>query len=179
MVSIPVYKVGLVALRTDGAQRLLLVRPHAKHAGEQAPLVLPRGSRQYRAGGEWLDVRDDEHARIHAADLEPLLRTLQREAREEAGVPPELLCGGDLRELGERLYASPSQPRPVHWYVLALDADGIAQLDANPEDAAELRWVTLDEMRQLAEAGQARAGYVPVAEEALAKWKGLPKVSPP
>ena len=173
MRDIPIYKVGLVLLRDSGTlPRALWVRPNPKNPGDATPLVLPRGSRQYKAtDGTMRDVRDDTLAQVHRYQLEPLYDTLVREAEEEAGVPARLLAAGDIIEMGERVYRSSahSPPRHIHWYARALNEAQVAQLNPQPADAlTPPQWLTLDEAHTLATTGDARGGYIAVIEEAIA-----------
>ncbi len=168
----PIYKVGIVLIAQEDA-RVLIIRPLPKHPGEIPKFVLPRGSRQYRdASGEWRDARDEATAIAYAAMLEPLLRTLAREAEEEAGLSSNQLTAlqqrGAVREMGARLFASSSKPPyMVHWFVAQLGDGDAAQL-AIPVDASEVRWATRAEIQSLADAEDFSTGYLPVIDEALA-----------
>lgn len=170
----PTYKVGIVLLRSDG--RVFLLRPHPKNPGERTKFVLPRGSRQYQdTTGQWHDARDEATALAHAESLEPLTRTLAREAEEEAGLPEALLQQlqerGAVRDMGVRLFASASKsPYPIHWFVARLTDADCAQLTP-PADALEVRWANLDEIHKLISAGDFSTGYLPVIEEGLL-WNG-------
>ena len=172
MRDIPIYKVGLVLLRdVASTPRVLWVRPNPKNPGDATPLVLPRGSRQYKAAdGTLRDVRDDAVAQAHRYQLEPLYDTLVREAEEEAGVPPSLLAAADIIELGARMYRSSpaSPPRHIHWYARALKEHEVGALNPTPADALTPPvWLTLNEAHTLATKGEARGGYMAVIEEAL------------
>jgi 8-oxo-dGTP pyrophosphatase MutT (NUDIX family) len=170
----PVYKVGVVLLRHGavGQVEILIIRPHPKNPGEIPRFVLPRGSRQYQdAAGDWHDARDAATAIQHADALEPLHRTLLREAQEEAGIPQtelqRLLDNGLVRDLGAREFASRSKaPYAIHWFAGMPDAAALAAMHS-PVDAIEIRWATLAEIQSLIAADAFSAGYLPVIEEGL------------
>lgn len=169
----PIYKVGIVLLRegADGQTEILIIRPHPKNPGETPRLVLPRGSRQYSYGEAWHDARDADTALAHADTLEPLQRTLLREAEEEAGLPaPELqrlLDAGLVRELGPREFISRSKsPYLIHWFAGTIDTPALAAMHA-PMDATETHWATLAHIHALITANDFSAGYLSVIEEAL------------
>ncbi len=165
MSDIPIYKVGAVLVHGD---RVLLVRPHPKNAGEVPPLVLPRGSRQYRdAQGDWRDARDAETAQRHADTLEPLARALAREVEEEAGLPAALLPGLPTIDLGPMAFQSRSKGLyPVHWFQLTLDDAAVGALRP-PADASEVRWMTMEAVRAGIMGGTISAGYWPVIARVL------------
>ncbi|MEJ0009385.1 MAG: NUDIX hydrolase [Alphaproteobacteria bacterium] len=175
--SLPVYKVGIVVVRPgSGAPEVLLVQPEPDPAKsnynprEEPPFVLPRGSRRAAVDGFFEDIRSDADAqRLRRHTLEDCTETILREAEEEAGVPRVLLEAGGLRELGVRDYTSSPEKPPVkvQWYVFPVSAEVAAQFDPKPPEAREVRWVTLDAMRELARQKKARPGYVAVVEEAL------------
>ena len=175
LLAAPVYKVGILLLRprADGQTEMFILRPCPKNSGEVPRFVLPRGSRQYiDAAGNRHDARDAQAAIAHADTLEPLHRTLLREAEEEAGLPaPELqrlLDSGRVRELGAREFASRNKaPYMVHWFVGTPDASALAAMHA-PVDATETSWATLTEIKSLIAQNQFSAGYLPVIEEGLA-----------
>jgi 8-oxo-dGTP pyrophosphatase MutT (NUDIX family) len=165
-----IYKVGLCVVRCalEDEPELLFVRPKGKR-DSQAPFVLPRGTRQYAdAQGMMHDARDAATAMQFAEQLEPLKETARREAREEAGVPPEWFDMVEVIDMGARDYFSPSGKGsyPVYWYVMEVPFEQSLQLLPAP-DSAECRFMNLEVLQGLALIGQARDGYVPVAEEAL------------
>lgn len=170
--GIPIYKVGVVLFEGSGPEaRTLIIRPHPKNTGETPVLVLPRGSRQYQDAEGWHDVRDEASAIAHAAHLEPLTRTLIREAEEEAGLPSDwwdkLHARADVWELGPRVFASRTKPPyPIYWFVVQLEAQEIPLLRP-PADASETHWANLAQLHALAQTGEFSPGYVPVVEEAL------------
>ncbi len=179
--EVPIFKVGLVIIREEPGKKpeILLTRPKARDLGDVAPFVLPRGTRQYWDGSTWQDARTTPVAVANRNALEPLFKTLVREAGEEAGVRPELLPADRVKVMGVRYYvANPDvRPMPVMWYVLTLDPQEIKRLDPSPPDAAETRWVSLEEMNRLAVSTQARPGYIPVVEEALKARHTLPTLT--
>lgn len=176
----PVYKVGAVVVcdMLHGPE-CLLVRPHPKYPGEVPPFVLPRGSRQYQdTDGTWHDARDHEAAVAHAEALEPLTCTLLREMEEEAGIPPRLLQQADVRELGQRLFASRNKPPyPVHWYVITLTPAMLPKLHPVPSDAIAVRWAALPAIEGMAMHQECSPGYVPVMAEALQTRQQLLRVA--
>jgi 8-oxo-dGTP pyrophosphatase MutT (NUDIX family) len=176
--DVPIYKVGLIALRhADGAApQVLLVKPKPKQndPAQQStvvPWVLPRGSRCYKdTRGIWQDVRSDDAAVKYKDRLEPLIETLLREAEEEAGVPADMLRTGPLYDFGVHEYRSrpDKPPQRIQFYVLPVTEEQAGKLNPSPEDASTPpRWVTRAAMQVLAAAGDARAGYVPIVEGAL------------
>jgi ADP-ribose pyrophosphatase YjhB (NUDIX family) len=167
----PIHKVGIVVLRRDADEaRVLLVRPKAKQPGDQAPWVLPRGTRQYQdpETGQWWDARKQEEALAHAQDeWESFAAAASREVEEEAGVPPALLQQRGLKEMGARDYHAPGGAiYPVYWFRLELKREDMAKLTV-PVDAEEVGWFTLKEMEEAAAYGKARPGYVAVVKEAM------------
>jgi hypothetical protein len=152
----------------SGAPEILIIKPKPKHPGEMPPFVLPRGSRQYWEwngdGRIYADVRDDETARAHADQLEPLTRTLSREIHEEAGIVPDDLARLEVAELGALPFASRSKGvYPIHWFIVRPDAACMAAMAvALPVDAMEVRWATVAHIRELMAEGNFSAGYLPV-----------------
>lgn len=193
----PPYKVGGVFLRglqTDDPQ-VLIVRPRPKNEGELPDLVLPRGSRQYKdmhedGHYEWCDVRDAQGARIHAATLEPLHRTLEREMWEEAGMPKTVLHRQETYEFGEMDYQSRTKGSyPIYWFAAIVDEDGQGRMRTlNLPDALETRWVSIADLEGLAEQGIFSPGYVPIVSRIVNDiyygraqpfdWKVLPEAKP-
>lgn len=171
--QVPVYKIGAVVLHPEGEQ-VLILRPKPKQQGEIPPFVLPRGSRAYaipHADGShtWQDARDDETARTHADALEPIEQTLTRELGEEAGVSPAQLAAAQVTDIGTRPFHSRSKGLyAIHWFVVRLDAAAAhAVMQQLPEDALELRWETVQNIKDMATKNEFSSGYVAVLEEVL------------
>jgi 8-oxo-dGTP pyrophosphatase MutT (NUDIX family) len=164
----PVIKIGAVVLRGDGA--VLIVQPKPKRAGEVAPFVLPRGTRQYQDdAGAWHDARDLATAQAHAATLEPVERGLAREVEEEAGIDAAMLAQAQVRLLGVRPFQSRSKGiYPIYWYVVTVTPDAARRLEQQtPVDTLALRWALPAQVEALAVAGEFSSGYLPVIAEAL------------
>lgn len=172
MSEIPTHKVGVVVLcETGGVWRTLLVRPKPKHPGDQAPFVLPRGTRQYHdpSTDTWLDARTREDAAAHATkEWEPFEEAARRELEEEAGIPLSLIDERRLTPMGERIYCSPNKhdPYPIYWFRLELKGEDMKKLK-KPKDAEKVDWFTLKQMEEAAARGQARPGYVAIVKEAM------------
>jgi hypothetical protein len=177
--NIPIHKVGVVVvMRQHGQLHTLLVRPNAKNPCETAPLVPPRGTRQYLDDdGIWKDARTVEDAKAHADEKwvwEQFSDTAQRELLEEAGIGHELISRrGGLQMMGARDYIAlhkPAEAREapyrIHWFLLELKPEDIPALE-KPNDAAETGWFTLKQMEIEAARGAARPGYVAIVKEAM------------
>jgi 8-oxo-dGTP pyrophosphatase MutT (NUDIX family) len=171
-----VYKAGAVILRrrADGTPEILITRPKPAREGERPKLVLPRGSRQYRSGGQWIDARDEATAQANAATLEPLRRTVMREMEEEAGLPAAVFDGTDvtLHELGIRQFASSSKPPyDIYWMVILPNEAALSQMLPMTDHLLEpVQWLGLAGIEALVEAGDFSAGYVSVIRETLEKF---------
>jgi 8-oxo-dGTP pyrophosphatase MutT (NUDIX family) len=175
MQQVPIYKVGVVvrlAPAGDAAARYLIVKPLGKRDGN-APYGLPRGTRMYLDSetGTFTDARDDKTALRYAEFLEDMLVTATRELEEEAGVPRELFHERNPRELGARLYHSPSGKGvyPVMWYGVNFIAGDDAKL-IPAADSAEVVWMSLKHYEAHVKKGAAREGYIDIlrrAESAL------------
>lgn len=162
MSDTPIYKVGLVLWRVPG--EVCLVQVKAKHADEQdqVDFGLPKGTRRYFDGAQWVDARDAATAAAHAASLEPLETTARTEAAEEIG-----LQGVDvpLQSLGPRPFQSrKGECYEIHWFTLEAPAGLVL---GNAPDAHAVRWFTLEEVRSMAAKGHMNAGYAAVIEEVL------------
>ncbi len=178
-----IYKAGAVFLR-EGPQGLevLLVRPKPKNEGEQAPWVLPRGSRRYQdSGGDWHDVRTADDRKLverHHLRMEPLEETLLREAEEESGIDAKLLRSNHLRlyRLGTR--AMPVGPEKeslaIEWYVGLVKKDSHDVVDAQifgkmPPDASEFpQWKPVARLHDVQDLSQK---YIAVVEAAASKFQ--------
>ena len=168
----PIYKVGVCAMvkHANAPDEILLVQPAGKNSDptDPPPFVLPRGTRAYLGDdGQWHDARTEEAAIEHADALEPLEDTMQREAEEEAGIPPSLFAMRPYRTLGDRVYDSPNKPPyKVHWGVLELQPEDKEKL-SKPVDSQAMEWVTLERFQEMVSDGTARQGYLDVAQEAM------------
>jgi 8-oxo-dGTP pyrophosphatase MutT (NUDIX family) len=170
---IAVHKVGGIFVRGSGADTdVLIIRPKPKRKGEMPHFGLPRGSRQYwhrHTDGsiEMRDARDAATAQAHAAQLEPVRATFEREMLEEVGVTGVALGAQTIHDIGIIDYHSPrSGITPIHWFLVMVGEQGLALQPA--EDALEVRWVSLPQMASMAAEGSVSAGYLRVVEEALA-----------
>lgn len=168
--DVPIYKVGAIILRAmKRGQEVLIIRPKPKNKGEMPQLVLPRGSRQYKDGELWHDVRDAATAMAKVAALEPLDRALRREIEEEAGIPQAMLRSLDVRPLGARNYHSRTKGiYPVYWFVVIASESAQREIArAAPPDTLEVRWVDMDTLQRLVEEGAFAKGYLPVVQEVM------------
>lgn len=176
----PVIKIGAVVVRASD-RAVLIVQPKAKNKGEHAPLVLPRGSRQYSTTDSeghvvWHDARDMDTAEKHRNTLEPYERALKRELREEAGLSTHALRHaktlGNVRDLGVMDFDSNKKGTyKVQWFTVMLGEREAKKLTEQPlpVDAVEVRWARLPEIKKMAQHGEFSKGYIPVIEAALAK----------
>jgi 8-oxo-dGTP pyrophosphatase MutT (NUDIX family) len=181
----PVRKVGLVLVRhlDSNEPQVLLVKPKPDpekenyNPHEPVPFVLPRGSRQYLKPGapkdspresDWEDARDEATARRYSGRLEKTSRTLLREMQEEAGIPPKVLRKELLFDLEVQSYRRQGKaPIAIHWYGCIATDSLLDAIDPRPADTQAMRWATVSEMKAMAAAGQAREGYIGVAEAAI------------
>ncbi len=154
----------------DGAVRYLIVKPKGK--GDDAPYVLPRGTRMYRdpETGRMIDARDDATAARYRDLMEETLVTAARELEEEAGVPHDVFHARGPVELGEVAYDSPSGKGsyPIMWYAVTLLADDIKTI-GTAIDSSEVLWMTLAQYEAQANKGSARKGYVDIIKRAEAR----------
>ncbi len=157
----PIYKVGLVLWRAP--DEVCLVQVKAKSEVEQGKVNfgLPKGTRRYLDGSNWVDARDAATAAAHEAALEPMEETAKTEAAEEIGLPAEIFDAGSLESLGPRPFHSRKGGRyDIHWFMMQAPDD--LMLGEAP-DAHAVRWVSLQEVRTL----PMNEGYRAVIEEAL------------
>jgi ADP-ribose pyrophosphatase YjhB (NUDIX family) len=162
MSEFPIYKVGLVLWRAP--HEVCLMQVKAKHAAEQhqVDFGLPKGTRRYFDGTQWLDARDAHTAALHADALEPPETTARTEAAEEIGLHDVTT---PLKSLGPRPFQSRKGERyDIHWFTLQAPDDLVL---GDAPDAHAVRWFTLQEVHAMAEAGRMNAGYAAVIEEVL------------
>ncbi len=170
---IPITKTGVVVrlVSPDHPSRFLIVKPHSKQ-GDEAPFVLPRGTRMYRdpISGEMVDARDDATALRFADLLEDLLVTATRELEEEAGVPRTMFHARGPIELGRVMYDSPSGKGryPILWFGVNFLPEDVGKL-IPAKDSASVHWMTLEDYRGYVAKGLARAGYVDILSSAEKK----------
>lgn len=166
MIEKLITKVGVVPFcDAQGERHFLLHKPKPKHdPTADIPYGLCRGTRRYEnADGALVDLRDptpEMLQQIDSTQIEPFWHTARQEAWEELGLTETDFVRSIA--LGAMEYDSPNKPAyPVFWF--AVELQKMTDMQA-PEDAAAVRWVTLQEAQQYAQHGTFKQGYLAVLE---------------
>lgn len=172
-----IHKIGILPLARRGGQVVALIhKPVPKDGTSDVAWGLARGTRMYRdAGGHWVDARHVADAEAHVATLEAPVQTARREMQEELDVAEAEMEAG-LVDIGPITYDSAMKGAyPIHWF--SGWVDDIAK-PRQPVDAEAVRWVTLDEVRAMADRGLFKASYLPVVEAIMARLLGAEAALP-
>jgi NUDIX domain len=170
-----IHKIGVVPLTRIGepkSVRLLIHKPCPKQGELDIAWGLARGTRMFYDidEGQWRDARERTTAEMFRDRLEDPIHTAWREMQEELAVTKSDLEGGILRDLGVITYDSTQRMAyPIHWFSgWVINPD----IPRDPEDAADIAWITLEELRLWAETGKFKASYLPIAEQIMATMIG-------
>lgn len=167
-------KVGILPYRvTNGVLEFLLHLPKAKKAEEQSDISwgVARGTvRRRDASGEWVDVRDAALLlTLEAHEIEPHHLAAQHEAEEELGIAPDDILAGSWHDHGLLDYASETKGTyPIHFFSFRIADIPVSQLKQQAIDAQNIAWHSLEAAEAMADAGQFKAGYLPILQRVSA-----------
>ncbi len=162
-----IHKIGVVPVARMGADvRLLIHKPKPKQGDADIAWGLARGTRMYFDidGNQWVDARERSTAEMYRDRLEDLRTTAAREMEEELDVRLDELEAG-LYDLGVIQYESMQRMAyPIHWFSgVVVNPERVR----TPEDAAAVKWVSMPELAAMAERGEFKKSYLPIAQAVL------------
>lgn len=151
----------------SGEVRFLVAAPKpVKNPDDTVPFAMARGSRRMRAAGEnWVDIRSNaemEAAISQAAEMEAAPITALAEGEEELGLPASAVRV--LYDCGVLAY----KDYGIHCF-LAQVGEGAKLLPAR--DSAATRWLSLQEVQEMATGGAFNPRYLPLLEAMAAAVK--------
>lgn len=161
-----IHKIGVVPLArlAMGEVVVLIHKPRPKNGDADIAWGLARGTRMYFDidGNMWRDARERQTAEMYRDRLENPIHTAWREMGEELDVLREDFSPEGLRDLGVIEYASMQKMAyPIQWFAGWVHNPERVRV---PEDAAAVKWVSLEELRAMVRAGEFKASYLPIVE---------------
>lgn len=169
-----IHKIGVVPVARFGDEvRLLIHKPRPKQGDADIAWGLARGTRMYfdNAAQEWCDARERAVAEKYRDHLEDPHSTALREMEEELDVLAAELHGGALRDFGVIEYASQQRMAyPIQWFSGWVMNP---ERERTPHDAAGVRWITVVALRSMAERGEFKKSYLPIAEAVVERMQRI------
>lgn len=168
-----IHKIGVVPVaRVGGEVQLLIHKPKPKQGDADIAWGLARGTRMYFDidGDVWVDARERSTAEMYRDRLEDVHTTAMREMEEELDVCAADLQEAKLRDLGVIQYESQQRMAyPIQWFSGWVVNP---ERERAPEDAAAVQWISLERLRVMAERGEFKKSYLPIAVAVVEKMAG-------